>query len=438
MIGLLYAPAFSHKYSHFIKNAGNLKLPYQQGLHVISDMRCSTTRGRYSFQAFISGKLNMQNYFTGSEGPRDELCVIANVFSNMAARVPRARKREPDYQEKLQQIEQELCAFCDYVEQVGFSPEEVRYICAPYTNILFPRSTLKLVLQYITFISLIAGVIYSSTQMTIINLHVAALGRIFLIQLLPVWDWTKIFYENCLVNNPMYRFSLTENDCITCETLDHIERISDVDYQLLVEKYLSRDGPVIVNDAMTQWPVMKTDNFYFDNVTSIYLDDEKLSDTVPCVLTSNLRPGSSDLSAFLKRVLSPRSDKWFVHWQNCDIHAVKALRKLSQRPYFLAGSVPPAHFNWVLMSSQYNGKTFRRLDVDTGLIIISQLRGVTMFKLSPHTPCNTSCPELHGELHEGEMLVLANYMWSLEYCPGRFMDNVAIITETVWEEYKKM
>lgn len=46
----------------------------------------------------------------------------------------------------------------------------------------------------------------------------------------------------------------------------------------------------------------------------LYLQDEKLMDTVPCILTTNLRTGSSDLHAFLKRIHSPKVDKWFVHW----------------------------------------------------------------------------------------------------------------------------
>ena len=49
--------------------------------------------------------------------------------------------------------------------------------------------------------------------------------------------------------------------------------------------------------------------------------------------------------------------------QNCDIHAVKALRKFYQRPYFLSSSVSPAHFNWVLMSSDYNTKIYKKVRI---------------------------------------------------------------------------
>lgn len=31
-------------------------------------------------------------------------------------------------------------------------------------------------------------------------------------------------------------------------------------------------------------------------------------------------------------------------------------------------------------------------------------------------------------------VVFTNFMWTFEYFPGRNLDNVAILTETVWEE----
>lgn len=126
-------------------------------------------------------------------------------------------------------------------------------------------------------------------------------------------------------------------------------------------------------------------------------------ETVPCALTSNLRTGSSDLAAFLRRVHAPEVAKWFVHWQNCDINAVKVLRKYYQRPYFLSSTVSPAHFNWVLMSSDYNSPSYKKVELDSGLIALAQLRGATQLRLTPINPCNSSCPELVADLHQGEM-----------------------------------
>lgn len=32
------------------------------------------------------------------------------------------------------------------------------------------------------------------------------------------------------------------------------------------------------------------------------------------------------------------------------------------------------------------------------------------------------------------LVVFTNLMWTLEYAPMRGLDNIAILTETVWEE----
>lgn len=138
-------------------------------------------------------------------------------------------------------------------------------------------------------------------------------------------------------------------------------------------------------------------------------------ETVPCSFISNLRTGSSDLAAFLRRVDSPEVAKWFVHWQNCDINAVKALRKYYQRPYFLSSTVSPAHFNWVLMSSDYSSPSYKKVELDSGLIALAQLRGATQLRLTPINPCNSSCPELIADLHRGEMRMFYFYRFYLDY-----------------------
>nr|CAD7198269.1 unnamed protein product [Timema douglasi] len=175
-------------------------------------------------------------------------------------------------------------------------------------------------------------------------------------------------FQSHYVSSGLYHHENGEIGAQSCEALEQVDRLGSVAYEHLLDSYLNRDAPLIVMDAMESWAVMNTDNFWFDNITQLYLQDEKLVDTVPCILTTNLRPGSSDLHAFLKRINSPKIDKWFVHWQNCDIHAVKALRKFYQRPYFLSSSVSPAHFNWVLMSSDYTTKIYKKVGPEPSLV----------------------------------------------------------------------
>ncbi|XP_022200561.1 uncharacterized protein LOC111057444 [Nilaparvata lugens] len=343
-------------------------------------------------------------------------------------------QKDLEYNEKLKLVDAELMSFHQYCQQMGFTDAEMEVICSPLFEAM-QKNTLKKILKTI-FIMIVIGVaLYAVIQIGSVAVHLTAIGRIFMIKALPFWDWRSLFYESCLMTNPFYSdYTLTEDDCVSCEALEYVDRVDKVGYDSLLNNYLSRDVPLIVTDAMESWPVMNTNDFYFDNITQLYLQDEKLVDTVPCILTTNLRTGSSDLLAFLKRIHSSSVDKWFVHWQNCDIHAVKALRKFYQRPYFLSSSVSPAHFNWVLMSSDYNTNNYKKVELDSGLIMLAQLRGSTVFKLTPHNLCNSSCPQLSSDLSEGEILVFTNYLWNFEYRPGHHLDSVAILTETVWDE----
>lgn len=343
------------------------------------------------------------------------------------------RECEMEKGEKLKIIDEELLSFYQYCEKAGFSPAEMNMICTPLSSAL-RQNKIKKGLKVLTLITVFILCFYTVSEVDVINMHVSAVGRLIMIQLLPFWDWSSLFYETCLISNPLYKsYSLKKEDCLTCESLKNVERISEVSFHDLLDGYLSRDTPVIIVDAMNFWPVMNTDQFYFENITQAYLQNEKLMDTVPCVLISNIRTGSNDLLAFLKRIQSPSTDKWFVHWQNCDINAVKALRKFYQRPYFLSTSVAPAHFNWVLMSSDYKTNLYKQVELDSGLIMLAQLRGSISFKLTPHSPCNVTCSDLTGTLEEGEMLVFTNEIWAFEYLPGKHVDNVAIMTETIWD-----
>ncbi|KAL1129794.1 hypothetical protein AAG570_012738 [Ranatra chinensis] len=344
------------------------------------------------------------------------------------------RQKESEMCEKLRLVDSELVSFYQYCQQMGFTPSEMEVICSPLFDVM-QKNNLKRIFKVIISLLVLCATIYAATQVGSIAIHASAFGRIAMIKILPLWDWRHLFYETCLIGNPFYgEYTLTEDDCVSCESLESIDIANKVSYDFLLDNYLNRDAPIIITDAMDNWPAMNSDDFLFNNISQIYLQDEKLIDTVPCVLSTNLRTGTSDLLTFLKRIHNPAIDKWFVHWQNCDIHAVKALRKFYQRPYFLSNSVSPAHFNWVLMASDYSTNNYKTVELDSGLIMLAQLRGMTAFRLTPHKPCNESCPQLTGNLQHGEMLVFTNYLWAFEYYPGQKMDNIAVLTETVWDE----
>ncbi|CAH1393414.1 unnamed protein product [Nezara viridula] len=351
----------------------------------------------------------------------------------MVSKPNRSNKKQRDLSEKVKAIDAELMSFYEFCEKMGFTQEEMDTICSPLKEVMSKHSMARLA-KGLLAILLIFGVIYCATHVGPLATHTTAVGRIAMIKVLSFWDWQHLFHEQCLIENPLYgEYGLTHEDCMTCEALDTIHVISRTSYKVLSDNYFNREAPVIISDATDSWEVMNND-LHFDNITQLYLDDEKLTESVPCVLTTNLRQGGPDLMSFLKMISNSSIKKWFVHWQNCDIHAVKVLRRFYQKPYFLPNTISPAHFNWVFMSSDYSSRNYKKIELDFGLIMLIQLRGNTSVRLLPYRPCNDSCSDLSATLHQGEILVLKNYLWTLEYLPGHGLDNIAILTETAWDQ----
>ncbi|CAB0017609.1 unnamed protein product, partial [Nesidiocoris tenuis] len=203
-----------------------------------------------------------------------------NVRTSKKPTTAGSEAEDSEIGEKLSRIDSELISFYEFCEQMGFTPKEMEDICSPLHDLMDKKSCKKIFKMALFSVLVVLG-LYASCQLTLATVHASALGRIALIK--------------------------------TCETVDSIHVLSNLDYEMLVENYLNRDIPLIVVDAMDQWPVMLTDEFYFDNITDLYLSDEKLSDTVPCSMLTNLRTGSSELRAFLKTINNSAVSRWFVH-----------------------------------------------------------------------------------------------------------------------------
>lgn len=142
-------------------------------------------------------------------------------------------------------------------------------ICQPLVAAM-RWSWLQLVLRATLILIIIGTIACLAAQLDFVGTHFSAIGRLLLIKILPIWNWQPLYYENCMINNPFYNdYTITEEDCVTCEALETIDRLSDVRYRQLVDNYLSRDAPAIITDAMNSWTVMNTDYFWFDNITHV-------------------------------------------------------------------------------------------------------------------------------------------------------------------------
>lgn len=58
-------------------------------------------------------------------------------------------------------------------------------------------------------------------------------------------------------------------DVQVCESLEKLDRLANASSKVVAEDYLKNDIPFIVTDAMDDWPVMNTNEFWFDNITEV-------------------------------------------------------------------------------------------------------------------------------------------------------------------------
>ncbi|XP_053617575.1 uncharacterized protein LOC128679397 [Plodia interpunctella] len=338
--------------------------------------------------------------------------------------------------EKFELINSEVRSFYEYCKEAGMSDEEMDIICRPLTNAV-RKASIKRLTRGVLLIIMILAIGFTVSQTETFQWHATALARIVLIKILPVWDWTQLsgVQGKCLMDNtqPQNLESnvVSPDDCIACEAIKSVARISDASYTEVFNHHLYRGAPVIVVDAFYDWSIAQGTL----NLTSIITQDERVSNSVPCFILTNIKRGRQpmDLEEIVSKITNTDIPSWFVHFQNCDLVAVKSFRVLAPRPYFLSSYISPAHFNWLLLSKNYDTLRYKRLELDVGLIIMFQLKGSTSVQLKPRFPCEDECSSLIFEVDEGETLVLWNSIWEFEYLPGKD-DNVAMITETSWDD----
>ncbi|OXA56226.1 hypothetical protein Fcan01_08941 [Folsomia candida] len=360
---------------------------------------------------------------------------------------------------KLEPIESEILKIFEDCKSRGMSKEEIRDVFAPLglpkvvnrlsevgkkgqghgvammTTVLKEKvkghAWVKSLLIFLTVFA-VGGVIAARNgeEMKTLRFHVLAVVRMALIKILPYWNWTDMYYTRCMVRNPFFEApNLNLDDCNLCESLDEIARMANVSQTLVNEEFIRREKPFIITDGMDDWDIMMTDQFWFDNITEIYLRQANFQ---VCNVNTNLRISNGDFTRLLKRLYNPRTQGWFIHWENCQKDMAKSVRQYYRRPYFISDSLDFTGSNWVLMSSDFNGRVYKKIEGTDSLMLLHQVRGSNHVRISPREACRGHCPELLGTLNEGEILVVTNLVWILEYIPGEFGDNLALASEVAW------
>jgi hypothetical protein len=124
--------------------------------------------------------------------------------------------------EKFELINSEVRSFYEYCKEAGMSDEEMDIICRPLTNAV-RKASIKRWTRVFMFIIMVLAIGYTVSQTDTFQWHASAAARIVLIKLLPIWDWTPLYYNKCLIERSQPQ-NLDNNlvspaECVACEAI---------------------------------------------------------------------------------------------------------------------------------------------------------------------------------------------------------------------------
>ncbi|XP_071080536.1 uncharacterized protein [Haliotis cracherodii] len=328
------------------------------------------------------------------------------------------------FQEKIEYIDQEIRKLHVFCVNSGYSSSQIERFVDPFTQSIksvnrerWTRRAIRLAI----FVVVAAALFYIDPVYKLM----CVVGKKSAISVLPVWDWTKIYHSSCLVDNPLYTGGqLTSEDCEMCESLTGIERVSSLEKEDILDLYLKRDHPVIVEDGTRGW--LTPDEYSIAKIAEAYQLSRVLREHSSCGFSSNLRQQYKEHRKLLNKAAKGEVSNYFAHWENCFPDAAKAFRYLYKRPYFLPPTVEIGINNHVFIASNYTGKVPKRIDMSQSMLVLAQVKGSMQVTVRPRDPCNTVCESMTETLKEGEIFVATDLLWSLEYIPYAKDESISI------------
>lgn len=253
-----------------------------------------------------------------------------------------------------------------------------------------------------------------------------AFGRILLVKILPIYDWTHLKDQQCLIpniwNEKLPMDSNSTFNCAQCETVKNVDVYDEISEENLQERYLNLQKPIILTKNPDRWPSL-------DDIFNQLSESADFLDSQPCHFSSNLFAKNQPIKKLLGKIKT--ASNFFAHFLNCEYEAMKFFRALTPKKRLLANTCAPVQYNWLLWSNSYVFPDFKKIETvaSENWKIVGQILGNFSFKLIPKS-CQSICQNITINLQENEVLIFTN-LWNLEY--GNFeenSENVAVVMET--------
>ncbi|XP_065161684.1 uncharacterized protein [Atheta coriaria] len=308
--------------------------------------------------------------------------------------------------------------------------------------------------RFLILFTVLTILLFTYLQLELINIHISAIGRIIMVQVLPFYDWRPLKNERCLLKkSAIYSSGMNgkttniESDCNYCDGINSVPKLKyltgdwnndDLTQEELVsnlaqkiKSYYDIDAPIVIAN--------KSDASF--NIENLKQDLEYI-DYIPCNVESNIyiRKSSTVEDILIKLDKAPF---FFAQWRNCNLHAMKLFRRFFPRPEYLHVNFAPIQQSWFIVSKNYysENQNYKQLKLTDRLALVAIIEGHFKVRLIPLRYCfiGKMCNDVIIDMFAGDALVLSD-QWEIEYLFMSTNDdvkqdfevdlNMAIVLET--------
>ncbi|XP_065840258.1 uncharacterized protein [Oscarella lobularis] len=338
-------------------------------------------------------------------------------------------------------IEERLGALVAECVDEGMSESQLRDVARPLVVVharARRRARLRRFLRWLLILAALIGILLFDPTYRLVCI-VGRLGTKHL--LVPYWDFTVHYNNDCIIRNPYF----VEDDeggenLINCELLTDVcevgvNRTSNIDGKSVANHYLKSSRPLIVTDAMEGW---KTKGLDVKGLAEIFQSTSVLDESVPCSLQST----DSKVKEIRHVFEMSQGERVLTSWQNCELKAVKAIRRLYKRPYFLPGMAEMTSTNWIVVGTGGSNENYHRVvPLFDGLAAwIAVLSGTLDIKVVTQDICSAFCKtgSLDLTVTAGEILIFpTSTWWVMIYHKQQENeeDAIALASTVSWEKH---
>jgi len=315
--------------------------------------------------------------------------------------------------EKLNLVDNEIRQLYEFCTKAGYTQPQIEQCAQPLLALQSREKHIKWFWRLFSLALVVAFVAFLFAYDPTYR-RICIYGKSVAMKVLPYWDWTVIYDQDCIIDNPYFvHGGLTEEDCNACKNLKSIKRIAGANQSEIADAYLFSNIPVIVTDAIEEWDALK--KFDVNFLAEMYERDELLAGhSGGCQYQSTL-PEYETPEQLLSAARSGEVTSFQAFWENCEKEVAKVFRQYYRRPYFLPPMAEATEGNWFIVSSAQN-KTLH-VSWDCSATWIAQIKGSGRLMLKPNEICTSICNKVSVKLDPGEVLIVTNTMWSVSYKP---------------------